>query len=238
MKFCIALLLSLYLSLSPIIAKPIKLVGKHYDADTNELLYVERIKINMVNKIRTGDRHTFHFPSGQVFANLKTLKSDSAKRPSYEFSDSRDKRFEGVDFSSSKQIRIHVQRNGKSKKEEKKFPLNGSIVTIPGINNFITMKLDSIIKKKPIQFKVALPSELDTIKFTMSYNKTMTYQGEKCIRVKMVTSNPVLRLFLRPIYLVYSLESNLVLQYQGIYYIRDPKTGWKGHYVVAKYRRR
>ena len=100
------------------------------------------------------------------------------------------------------------------------------------------MKLNSIIKKKPIQFKVALPSELDTIKFTMSYSKTMTYQGEKCIRVKMVTSNRVLRLFLRPIYLVYSLESNLVLQYQGIYYIRDPKTGWKGHYVVAKYRQR
>ena len=80
------------------------------------------------------------------------------------------------------------------------------------------MKLNSIIKKKPIQFKVALPSELDTIKFTMSYSKTMTYQGEKCIRVKMVTSNRVLRLFLRPIYLVYSLESNLVLQYQGILY--------------------
>lgn len=238
MKSWILLLLSLFFFLRPTIAKPINLVGKHYDADTNQLLYVERIKLNMVNKIRKGDKHTFSFPSGQVFANLKTFKSDSAKRPSYEFSDSRDKRFEGVDFSSSKQIRIHVQRNGKSKKEEKKFSLKGNVVTIPGINNLITMKLDSILKKKQIHFKIALPSELDTIKFTINYSKAMVYQGEKCVRVKMVTTNPVLRLFLRPIYLIYSLESNLVLQYQGIYYIRDPKTGWKGHYVIAKYKQR
>ena len=71
MKPYIALLLSLFLFLCPIIAKPIKLVGKHYDADTNELLYVERIKINMVNKIRTGDRHTFHYPLDRFLPTLK-----------------------------------------------------------------------------------------------------------------------------------------------------------------------
>ena len=228
----------LLISLHSIESKEINLIARHYNADTNQLLYVERIKLNMINKMRTNENYTFFFPSGKSFGNLKTWNSDSAKRPSYEFRDKRDKRVEGVDFYSKNQFRIHVQRNGKSTKEEKKFRIKNDIITIPGLNNFITMQLDKILKKKSVVFKVALPSELDSFAFTMKFNRLMTLQGEKCVKVKMVTTNPVLRLFLRPIYLVYSLESNLIMQYQGIYFIRDPKQGWKGYYVIAKYKKR
>lgn len=169
---------------------------------------------------------TYRLPQGKVFAREKINFRKSTVSPDFSLSDERDGRREMVEHGSAG-FNLLMQENAKAAPEFIRLQHSQSetAITIPGIPQFISQNWEKVTAGEKTIFYCAFPAQKKLLRLRAQYTGTVKYGRHEAISLRLQPDNFVYRWFSEPVYLTIRKSDRRLLRYQGLHYIRDPRTG-------------
>lgn len=169
---------------------------------------------------------TYRLPQGKVFAREKINFRKSTISPDLSLSDERDGRREMVEHTTAG-FNLLMQENAKAVPEFMRLKHDESqeAITIPGMPQFISQNWDKIIAGDRIIFYCAFPAQKKLLRLRAQFTGPVKYAKQEAILLRLQPDNFVYRWFSEPVYLTIRKADRRLLRYQGLHYIRDPRTG-------------
>lgn len=164
---------------------------------------------------------------GKVFAKEKINYRKDKVSPDILFIDERDGRREMVERGDSV-FTIVTQESKTAAPAFTKVKLPGSdyaALTIPGLPGFLTENFRDKPVDTRIIFYCVFPLEKKLLRLRATNEATIKYRGQEALRLRLQPDNFVYRWFSDPVRLTINRKSGRLLRYEGLHYIRDPRSG-------------
>ena len=192
-------------------------VGTAYSLEDERVLYRER----RTEEWRDGDlvasEVKYLTPSGEVFA-AKTIRFDSGSTtPEFTFVDYREEFREGARPRDGAVVLFSGSGDELERREAR---LPESPVIDAGFDSFVRREFERLAAGERLAFDFAVPAEQRFVRFQIEKTGEIEYRGKPALELRMRPANPLLRLLVDPIRLVYD-ERRRLLEFAGISDIRD-----------------
>ncbi len=98
-------------------------------------------------------------------------------------------------------------------------------LTLPGIPRYLIAQLG----EKPVDtrhvFYCLFAQEKKLLRLRATVESTSKYRGKDAVRIRLQPDNFVYRWFSEPVRVTLQKKTGRMLRYEGLHYIRDPRTG-------------
>ncbi|TGK25547.1 hypothetical protein EHQ05_11605 [Leptospira yasudae] len=84
-----------------------------------------------------------------------------------------------------------------------------------GFDYFIKVYWDALLAGKTIRFRFLVPVEKDSFAFSVSKTKIGDYKGKPALFLRMKIDNALFSVFVKPIDMVYDMDSKRIMEYRG-----------------------
>ncbi|KZX76422.1 hypothetical protein A3715_13040 [Oleiphilus sp. HI0009] len=215
-KFLFLLMLgAVYTSVA--FADQLRFIGKAYDIDSNELLYVERHYVELSKQGEyVQSQVIYEGAQGQRIAEKAlNFSGASSLQPYLQFEQfNSDIRYE----TTSMRDALFLDSSG----ERTRFSLSDSglpLVVDSGFDRMVIENWDDLVSGQTIEFEFLALSRSSTVGFELS---RVSLSGDS-VRLQIQPSNWVINLLMDPIVLDYSLDTQRLLRYEGLTNIYAPE---------------
>lgn len=207
----------------------VKLKGKAFDPDTNELLYYETHKVQCS---QTGEPISGHVlyqdAKGRTFAEKSLDFHYSARHPSFVLNDHRDHYTQKVDINT-KGIEVKLRKGKDILKADTQveFP-NEEWVIDAGFSAYVRSHWQKLIEGESLHFDFLAVTRQKFYRFELfKLNESI-----HTLTVRMVPDNWFIAMVLDPIDITYSKDTRSIKSYEGITNLR--KNTHPSEYWVAR----
>jgi len=166
-------------------------------------------------------------PNGKLFARETINYRKDRFSPDLAFIDDRDGRREMIEKTVSG-FNLLFQDSAKGTPDAHRLKHNdGAIValTVPGLPPFIEHNWKAFTAGEKIVFFCVFPLQRKLVRLRAQLEKTITFRKQPALLMRMQPENFVYRWFSDPVYLTFLVKSKRLVRYQGLHYVRDPRTG-------------
>ncbi|TGK11187.1 hypothetical protein EHO98_21860 [Leptospira stimsonii] len=195
--------------------KKMQFFGTATDLDSGKILYYDHHEEFWENGEHSYSKIQYKDPQGKVFAKKKIIFSKNKMIPDFQLDDLRDGYLEGGTLLKAGSAKLFARRSSEKPLEEKTIAFSEPASMDGGFDYFIRAYWDSLIEGKTIRFRFLVPVERDTFAFSVSKTKTGEYKGKPALYLRMKIDNALLSVFVKPIDMVYDIESKRIMEYRG-----------------------
>ncbi|MBM9576709.1 hypothetical protein JWG45_06020 [Leptospira sp. 201903070] len=203
--------------------KKMHFFGTATDLESGKILYYDHHEEIWENGNHSYSRIQYKNPQGKVFAKKKIQFSKNPSIPDFQLDDLRDGYLEGGTFLKSGSAKLFARRNSEKPLEEKTISFSEPASMDGGFDYFVKNNWESLIDGKTIRFRFLVPVERDTFAFSVFKTKTGEYKGKPALFLRMKIDNALFSVFVKPIDMVYDIESRRIMEYKGTSNINDEK---------------
>ena len=196
--------------------------GKATDLKQGIHIYTEVHEERYSNGSRKSLLTTYHDTAGKVIVRRSVDFSRSTLLPDFHTEDLRSGYMEGAEQVASG-VRLYWRKSAKDSIEQKIVRIPSPAVVDAGFNNFVQERWDSLMKGEELEMYFGLPFTLDYYRFRLYKDGEKEFNGRNAVVVRCEIDNFILRLFAKPIILMYDTETRRMISYDGISNINDER---------------
>lgn len=213
--------------------KKIQFFGTAADLDSGRILYYDHHEEFWEDGNHSYSKIQYKDPQGKVFAKKKIVFSKNKMIPDFQLDDLRDGYLEGGTFLKEGSAKLFARRSFEKPLEEKTISFSEPASMDGGFDYFIRTYWNSLLEGKTVRLRFLVPAEKDTFAFSVSKTKTGEYKGKPALFLRMKIDNAFLSVFVKPIDMVYDIESKRIMEYKGTSNINNDQG--KSHKVKIVY---
>ena len=192
-------------------------IGTASSLEDDRVLYRERRVESWRDGALVSARVEYSTPEGEIFAT-KTIRFDSgATTPEFTFVDYREEFREGAVTGAGT---VELFSGAVDELERRRAELPEAPVIDAGFDNLIRREFDRLVSGERLTFDFAVPAEQRFFRFQVEKTGETAFDGRLAVELRMRPANPLLRLLVDPIRLVYDNRRRL-REFAGISDIRD-----------------
>ncbi|MEI7011169.1 hypothetical protein [Leptospira licerasiae] len=199
----------------------IRFNGIAYDLQTGNLLYKDFHEEVWENGRHVSSIITYKDAEGKTFAKKKISFSKSRTIPEFELEDYRDGYLEGGTLLDGNYVKLFARRKLSDTIQEKSIDGSGLSALDGGFDYFVIDHWDELMSGKKINFHFLVPVERDKFQFSVEKIKEGEYKGKPALFLRMKIASAILSVFVKPIDLVYDMESKRIMEFRGTSNIND-----------------
>lgn len=200
----------------------LRFYGYAYDLKTGKYLYTEVHEQHAIGEHWLGGTMTYFDPQGKKIG-YKTLDfSKDNSIPLYHLTLNGSGYEEGISAISSDKIELFKRHATGEKLETASVDRAAAMAADSGFHAYITSHFAELMSGQTVNFKLAVPGNLDAFKFRVKRIEDTTFEGAPAIRLR-VEPDSFLRYVLDPLELTYEPKAKKLLEYRGIANIHDDK---------------
>jgi len=190
-------------------------VGTAYNLDNNQVIFRETYSaLNSMGEVQV----SYLNPQGKQFATKTLVFQGEPYQPTFVFEDSRDDETLSVQFERGILVMQHKDINGL---RQESIMDNAGMVIDSGLDSYVQLHWDQLLKGKALKFDYALPRRLSSTK--MSIEKMIATASplfnqqfaDTWIYFKLEPARKWKALFADPIYLAYDTNGKYLMRFQG-----------------------
>ncbi|TGL60950.1 hypothetical protein [Leptospira sarikeiensis] len=211
----------------------VKFNGTAYDLETGNLLYKDFHEEIWENGKHARSIITYKDPEGKIFAKKRIDFSKNRTLPDFQLEDSRDGYLEGGTLQNGNSVKLFVRKRSEDSIQEK--IIDGGVLSSldGGFDYFVIDHWEELISGKKIKLNFLVPSERDKFQFSLEKIKEGEYSGKPALFLKLKIDSAILSVFVKPIDLVYDIQSKRIMEFKGTSNINDENG--KSHKVKIVY---
>lgn len=200
----------------------LRFYGYAYDLKTGKYLYTEVHEQHAQGDRWLGGTMTYFDPQGKKIG-YKTLDfSRDSGIPLYHLTLNGSGYEEGISAISSDKVELFKRRAAGEKLETAGVDRSAAMAADSGFHAYIVNHFAELMAGQTINFKLAVPGNLDAFKFRVKRIEDTTFEGVPAVRLR-VEPDSILRYVLDPLELTYEPKARKLLEYRGIANIHDEK---------------
>ncbi|TGM53614.1 hypothetical protein [Leptospira adleri] len=203
--------------------KKMQYYGTATDLESGKILYYDHHEEVWEDGKHSYSTIQYKDPQGKIFAKKKIQFSKNKLVPDFQLEDFRDGYLEGGTFLKNGSAKLFARRTSEKPLEEKTISFSEPASMDGGFDYFIKSYWDSLLEGKTIRFRFLVPVERDTFAFSVSKTKLGEYKGKPALYLRMKIDNALLSVFVKPIDMVYDMESKRIMEYKGTSNINDSR---------------
>lgn len=169
----------------------------------------------------------YRLPNGKYFARETINYRKDRFSPDLVFMDDRDGRREMIEKTASG-YNLLYQDSAKGTPEShrlKHSDTDSTALTVPGLPQFMEQQWSRYLAGEKVVFYCVFPLQRKLLRLRSQLERNLTYKKMPAILVRMQPENFVYRWFSDPVFLTFHAKTHRLLRYQGLHYIRDPRSG-------------
>lgn len=169
----------------------------------------------------------YKLPNGKVFARESINFRKDRFSPDLVFTDERDGRREMIEKTPTG-FNLLFQDSAKGMPEAHHLRHgDGAIpaLSVPGLPQFVEENWQRVLAGEKIVFYCVFPLQRKLVRLRAQLEQKGTYRKTAVVILRVQPENFVYRWFSEPVYLTFSLKNKRLMRYQGLHYVRDPRTG-------------
>jgi len=203
------------------LAKPI-LSGKAYDTKTNELIYQEEHRYNVVQGEMVMNSIFTDINGNTIAERVVEYKNNKVK--SYKLEQNKIAYQESI-TRDNRAVQFEERDGEKIDKEE--VAIKSDIVIDAGFSDYIVDNWEALNQGETLRFDFASVSQMGMIKLQVKMTDKKKTSAENyltdddVVMFKMTLASPLLKMFIKPIEIGYYKESKQLAYYQGISNLKD-----------------
>ncbi|EMJ99800.1 hypothetical protein AB3N61_00755 [Leptospira sp. WS58.C1] len=199
----------------------IKYNGTAYDLETGNLLYKDFHEETWENGRHISSIITYKDPEGKTFAKKRISFSKSRTLPEFQLEDYRDGYLEGGALRNENTVKLFFRRKFEDSIQEKTIGSGGLSALDGGFDYFVIDHWDELMSGKKIKFNFLVPVERDKFEFLAEKTKEGEYNGKPALYLRLKIASSILSVFVKPIDLVYDIQSKRIMEFRGTSNIND-----------------
>ncbi len=200
----------------------LRFYGYAYDLKTGKYLYTEVHEQHAQGDRWLGGSMTYFDPQGKKIG-YKTLDfSRDSSIPLYHLTLNDSGYEEGVSAISNDKVELFKRQAADKKLETASVDRSAAMAADSGFHAYITNHFAELMAGQTINFKLAVPGNLDAFKFRVKRIEDGSFEGMPAIRLR-VEPDSILRYVLDPLELTYEPKTKKLLEYRGIANVHDAK---------------
>lgn len=216
------LLLAVALPASAASEEVLRFYGYAYDLKSGKYLYTEVHEQHAQGDRWLGGTMTYFDPQGKKIG-YKTLDfSKDIGIPIYHLTLNGSGYEEGISAISADKVELFKRHATGEKLETASVDRTAAMASDSGFHAYITSHFAELMSGQTINFKLAVPGNLDAFKFRVKRIEDTTFEGAPAVRLR-VEPDSILRYVLDPLELTYEPKAKKLLEYRGIANIHDAK---------------
>lgn len=192
-------------------------VGTAYTPDGEEVLYRERRVETWRDGRPVASEVRYETAEGEIFAEKKIVYADEPTAPLFQLVDTRFPFREGATPGSGT---VELFSGEADAIERRRIDLPEQPVIDAGFHALIRREFDRLLAGERVVFDFAVPAEQRFVRFQLEKTGETTFRGRPAVELRMRPANPLLRLLVDPIRVVYGRDRRL-LEFRGISDILD-----------------
>lgn len=169
----------------------------------------------------------YRLPNGKAFARETINFRKDRFSPDLAFIDDRDGRREMIEKTASG-YNLLYQDSAKGTPESHRLKhgdADTTALTVPGLPQFIDREWSRFIAGEKVIFYCVFPLQRKLLRLRSQVEHNLTYKKSPAVLIRMQSENFVYRWFSDPVFLTFHAKTHRLLRYQGLHYIRDPRSG-------------
>ncbi len=169
----------------------------------------------------------YRLPNGKYFARETINYRKDRFSPDLVFTDDRDGRREMIEKTVAG-YNLLYQDSAKGTPESHRLKHGDSettALTVPGLPQFIEQQWPRYVAGEQVVFYCVFPLQRKLLRLRSQVERNLTYKKLPAVLVRMQPQNFVYRWFSDPVFLTFHAKTRRLLRYQGLHYIRDPRSG-------------
>jgi|GEM_PF-3040813 len=169
----------------------------------------------------------YRLPGGKIFARETINYRKDRFSPDLVFFDDRDGRREMIEKTATG-YNLLYQDSGKGTPESHRLKHGDgdtTALTVPGLPQFIDQQWSRYVAGEKVVFYCVFPLQRKLIRLRSKVERNLTYKKSPAVLIRMQPENFVYRWFSDPVFLTFHVKTHRLLRYQGLHYIRDPRSG-------------
>ncbi|PJZ50422.1 hypothetical protein CH362_01190 [Leptospira saintgironsiae] len=211
----------------------IRFNGTATDLETGTLLYKDFHEETWENGKHVSSIITYKDREGKIFAKKKINFLKNRTLPEFQLEDYRDGYLEGGILQSGSSVKLFARRKSADMIQEKILDGGNLSALDGGFDYFVIDHWEELISGKKINFHFLVPVERDKFQFSVEKTKEGEYKGKPALFLRMKIASAILSMFVKPIDLVYDIESKRIMEFKGTSNINDENG--KSHKVKIVY---
>lgn len=164
---------------------------------------------------------------GKLLAKENIDYRTDKNAPDVTFTDYRDGRRENIQ-KSAQGFRLTTQSAAKAPPETQTLDHTNTdfeALTIPGLPQFFEQHWNKLNGSEKTVFYCVFPIQKKLLRMRAQFDRRTTHGRAEAVIFRLQPDNFVYRWFSEPVYLTFLLKTRKLVRYQGLHYIRDPRTG-------------
>ncbi|MDY7093570.1 MAG: hypothetical protein SX243_11430 [Acidobacteriota bacterium] len=194
--------------------------ARAYCLETGAELYSEHHRERWRGDRLVGASVEYRKPGGEVFATKHLSYEAGVITPSFEMEDHRSGYREGAEVDGG-EVLLFAQKPAKTVAEKERVELPATAVIDAGFAYFVTRHWDRLAAGETVPLDFAVPARQRFVAFRALKTDGGAYQDRPALRVRMEPGNPVFRLLVDPIDLIFDRETRRLLVFEGLSNIED-----------------
>ncbi len=169
----------------------------------------------------------YRLPNGKYFARETINYRKDRFSPDLVFMDDRDGRREMIEKTPSG-YNLLFQDSAKGMPESHRLRHGDTetmALTVPGLPQFIEQNWNRYTAGEKVVFHCVFPLQRKLLRLRSRVERNFTYKKSPAVLIRMQPENFVYRWFSDPVFLTFHAKTHRLLRYQGLHYIRDPRSG-------------
>ncbi|TGK39550.1 hypothetical protein [Leptospira andrefontaineae] len=199
----------------------IRFSGTATDLETGNLLYKDFHEETWENGKHVSSIIIYKDPEGKVFAKKKINFLKNRILPEFQLEDYRDGYLEGGVLQGATSVKLFARKKLEDIIQEKTVETGNLSALDGGFDYFVIDHWEELLSGKKINFHFLVPSERDKFLFSVEKTKEGDYKGKPALFLKLKIASAILSMFVKPIDLVYDIESKRIMEYRGTSNIND-----------------
>lgn len=200
------------------------IVGHARHPETGRLLYSEIHRQRVSSDGATVQTATYFDADNASIAERTVRFQGIGSAPTFHFVDLRRRseqgvRVEGADLVAFRKV------PGRSEFEERRLAPASDLITGPGFDWLVKSSWVRLESGETVAAEMLVPERLRTIRFELSMVGEGSLWDEPVVTFRMRFSNPLIRLVAGPIDVIYHRDFRVIMRYEGMSNIKDPKGG-------------
>lgn len=197
-----------------------KYKGNAFDLKSKKSLYTENHFETYNGKLN--EKITYYISmNGDTLAKREMNFLNDLTRPKFQLEDFRSGYTEGAEVVNNNKVKVFTRENRNKKLESKILDIPGEFVIDGGLTFFFRENWERLINSEKIDFYFIAPAKLDYFKFRVYSIGQLKYAGIDAMKIRLEISSWILRQFVDPIEIIYSMDNQEILYYEGISNIND-----------------
>lgn len=205
----------------------LRIEGKAYDIDTNELVYVE--KHLAIGQQPSSAKVEYYSPTSKLIAEKHLWFNGSLQTPDFTLNVFTQGQMQGVKNTPDDKFEVLYQESADDDKQSKTIDKPANPVVDAGFVAFVTNNWNDLMNEKNVKFSFAAPTRQRFIDFEMQLYE----QTKNTVTVKMSASSWLINLAVGGIYLTFDKDTKQLLQYKGLTNL--PQASGENYRAIIKY---